>query len=106
MQDVSLWWGGAQTGNQEVTHHPTHHPTHSVKFAVYGLLLKNKMRWGIWLPHEWGDGYLLGGVLNSEKSFVHRAFGEFIVGCWPFPDNAIVCAVLTGTLGYGNLWFK
>ena len=52
------------------------------------------------------SGYLLGGVLNSEKSFVHRAFGEFIVGCWPFPDNAIVCAVLTGSLGYGNLWFK
>ena len=56
-----------------------------MKFTVYGLLLKINMRWDVGLPLKWGDGYPLGGVLNREKSFVHRAFGVFIVGCWAFP---------------------
>jgi hypothetical protein len=55
-----------------------------MKFTVYGLLLKNKVMLGAGLPHEWGDGYPLGGVLNSEKSFVDQGFSLFMVGCWTF----------------------
>ena len=56
-----------------------------MKFTVYGLLLKNKVMLGAGLPLKWGDGYPLGGVLNREKSFVHRAFGLIMVGYWAFP---------------------
>ncbi len=57
-----------------------------MKFTVYGLLLKINMRWDVGLPLKWGDGYPLGGVLNSKKSFVHRAFSKFMVGCWALPE--------------------
>ena len=57
-----------------------------MRLTVYGLLIKIKVMLGVWLPHEWGDGYPLGGVLNSEKSFVHRDFGLFMVGCWALPE--------------------
>ena len=57
-----------------------------MRLTVYGLLIKIKVMLGVWLPHEWGDGYPLGGVLNSKKSFVHRAFSKFMVGCWALPE--------------------
>ena len=57
-----------------------------MRLTVYGLLIKIKVMLGVWLPHEWGDGYPLGGGLNSEKSFVHRDFGLFMVGCWALPE--------------------
>ena len=37
---------------------------------------------------------------------MHRAFSPVKVSVWPFANNAIVSAVVTTTLGYGNLWFK
>ena len=77
-----------------------------MKFTAYCLPLNNKMRLGAWLPHEWGDGYPLGGVLNSKKSFVYRAFSLLKVSVGPFANNSMICAVLTSSLCRTNYHFE